>query len=104
METSVFQLSRTKSPGWPTRTFLVSRLILLMLWIASPLSAGVLLWNTITSTPISLALDYASAINNFGIVVGSTGTFGDQQAAEVATSASAAVIYLSGVPVNSAAT
>jgi probable HAF family extracellular repeat protein len=83
---------------------LVSRLILLMLWIASPLSAGVLLWNTITSTPISLALDYASAINNFGIVVGSTGTFGDQQAAEVATSASAAVIYLSGVPVNSSAT
>ena len=91
METSVFQLNRTKSPVWLTGTLLVCRLTLL-LWIASPLSAGALLWNSITSAPISLALDYASAINNFGLVVGSTGTFGDQQAAEVSASAPALVI------------
>jgi probable HAF family extracellular repeat protein len=104
METSAFQLNRTKSSGWVTGARLICRLILIPLWIASPLSAGVLLWNSSTSIPTSLALDYASAINNFGIVVGSTGSFGDQQAAEVSTSAPAVVISLSGVPVNSSAT
>jgi probable HAF family extracellular repeat protein len=104
METSALQMNRTKSPGWVTGTLLVCRLILLPLWIASPLSAGVLLWNSITSMPTSLALDYASAINNFGVVVGSAGSFGNQQAAEVSTSAPAVVISLSGVPGNSFAT
>jgi probable HAF family extracellular repeat protein len=78
-------------------------LIVLALCIASPLPAGVLLWNSITSAPMSLALDYATAIDNFGIVVGSAGSFGNQQAAEVSISAPNAVTILSGVPANSSA-
>ena len=85
-----------RSRRWPRRMLLASAL-LAPLWIASPLHADVLLWNTSTSTPSPLALTGGSAINNSGMVVGYVGT-NPPVAAEVSISAPNVVILLSGIP------
>jgi len=59
--------------------------------------AGTILWNTGTSTPVTLALDYVSAINNSGMAVGALGN----QAAEVSASAPGVARSLGGIPLNS---
>ena len=84
------------------QTLLISGLIAVPVWV-TPLYAGALLWDTSTSAPSPLALGYASAINNSGIVVGSVGSFLTQQAAEVSISAPNLLIPLSGVPLESSA-
>jgi probable HAF family extracellular repeat protein len=71
--------------------------IAVLLCAAPPARAGTILWNTSTSTPVTLGLDYVSAINNSGTAVGAVGN----QAAEVSASAPGATVVLSGIPLNS---
>jgi probable HAF family extracellular repeat protein len=61
------------------------------------IQAGTVLWYTTTSAPVTLALDYVSAINNSGMAVGAVGN----QAAEVSASSPGATLLLSGIPLNS---
>jgi probable HAF family extracellular repeat protein len=64
---------------------------------APALHAGTVLWYTSTSAPVTLALDYVSAIDNSGMAVGSVGN----QAGEVSASSPGIALSLSGVPLNS---
>ena len=71
--------------------------LMLSVCAAPAMQAGTVLWYTTTSAPVTLALDYVSAIDNSGMAVGSV----QNQAGEVSASAPGIALSLSGVPLNS---